>query len=93
MPRYSGGFMENIIKYSRRHHNTQLTLLSASEAGIGVLNDMQEKLHSAEDELQRMQDDGGPPLNEEQTERVSAYFKAGQRIKNALRLKKSKSST
>jgi len=76
--------MENIINYADDHQNTQLATLSASEVGIGVLSDMQEKLHFARDELQRMENESGASLNAEQNAKADAYFKASERIKKIL---------
>ena len=73
--------MENI---SNGHENTQHTSSSASAAGISVLNDMQEKLHYAEDDLQRMEDESGTPRNAEQTANTDAYATTSQRIKKIL---------
>lgn len=80
--------IENIINYSNGHDNTQLATLSASEAGIGVLDDMQEKLNLASDELRRMESEGGIPLNAEQTKKMSAYSRAGQRIRKVMLIAK-----
>lgn len=76
--------MEPIIRYTTRYRQTQLITLSASEAGIGALKNMQEKLRFAGQELQRMEDESGIPLNEEQAEKVDAYFQASLRIKKIL---------
>ncbi len=84
--------MENIVHYVNSHMNAQLAAFSASEAGIGALNDMQEKLHFAGDELQRMEDEGGTSLNDEQTAKLDAYYKVMQRIRNVLRFETSRES-
>ncbi len=76
--------MENIVKYANSHQNNQLAILSASEVGIDVLKNMQERLHFAGDELLRMEDEGGTPLNEKQTAKVNTYFNVTQRIKKLL---------
>jgi hypothetical protein len=76
--------MRNIIKYSNTHKNTLLAALSAQEAGIGLLNNVQEKLRFASDELQRMENESGIPLNDEQTAKLNAYFKATSRIRKVL---------
>jgi hypothetical protein len=80
--------IKNIIAYSKGHDDTQLTTLSASSVGIGVLDDMQKKLTLASEELQRMEDEGGIPLDIEQTKKMSAYSKAGQRIRRILLIAK-----
>lgn len=76
--------MDHIIRYANGHRDTQLVALSTSEAGIGVLNDMQKKMRFAGEELQRMEDESGTPLNDEQAARVDTYFKASQRIRKIL---------
>jgi len=76
--------MENIVNYSNAQKNALLAALSASEAGIGLLYGVQEKLRFAGDELQRMEDESGAPLNDEQAAKMNAYFKAKQRIEKIL---------
>lgn len=79
---------ENIVNYSEGHGDTQLSTLSVSEVGIGVLDDMQEKLALASSELQRMEDEGGIPLNAEQNKKMNAYSKASRRIRKVLLIAK-----
>jgi hypothetical protein len=79
-----GDFMNNIINYCNAHNDKQLNNLSASEAGIGVLEDMQEKLHFASDELQRIEDESGIPLNQEQDAKQAAYSRALNRIRKVF---------
>ncbi len=69
--------MQNIIKYS----NGERAALSAADVSAGMLNQMDEKLELAGAELLRMEDEGGNPLTQEQTAKISAYAKARQRIK------------
>ena len=76
--------MPNLVIHATHHQNAQIARIAASDAGIGVLEDMQEKWRFACDELQRMQDDGGNAPNEEENTKVDAYFMASQRIKIAL---------
>ncbi len=73
--------MQNIVDYANEHQNAHLTILSISEAGVGVLTDMQKKLQFASDELQRMEDESGIPLDEEQAAKVDTYFRLTRRIK------------
>ncbi len=82
--------MENIIGYIHGHKNTQMTTLSASEAGIGALKDMQKKLDLAGDELLRIEDEGGAPLSARQTAEVSTYLKESRNIGKALKIAKNK---
>lgn len=72
--------MRNVIKYSSGRRAT----LSACDVGIGMLSHTEEKLQLAHDELLRMEDEGGIPLNGEQNARVNAYSKASKRIKKLL---------
>ena len=80
--------MQNIVNYCNAHNNEELTNLSASEAGLGVLDDMQEKLHFASDELNRMEDESGIALNVEQNAKLTAYSRALKRIQNTLLIAK-----
>ena len=73
--------MKNIIKYTNGYQDTQ----SCPKAGVSALNNMEEKLHLAGDELLRMENEGGIALSRKQTEKVEAYFKLASRIKRALR--------
>ena len=77
--------MKNIIKYASGHQDTQLGTLSCSKAGVGALNNMEEKLHLAGNELLRMEDEGGIALSGKQTAKVEAYSKLARRIKRVLR--------
>jgi hypothetical protein len=45
--------MENIIRYVNGHQDAQLAAIAASEAGFGMLEDIQKKLCFAGNELQR----------------------------------------
>jgi len=76
--------MEDIIRYVDDHKNAQLASLSVSTPGKAALVNVEEKLRLAGDELLRMEDEGGPPLTAEQTERVDIYFKTALRIKKSL---------
>lgn len=82
--------MANIIGYIHGHRNTQLATLSTSEAGIGALKNIQQKLYLAGEELLRMEDESGTPLNAGQITKVDAYFKESQKIDNVLQIAKSK---
>jgi hypothetical protein len=53
--------------------------------GTELLEDMKERLSLEGRELQRMEDEGGLPLNSEQRAKVSECLKASQRIKTVLR--------
>ncbi len=77
--------MQHIIRYASGHHNTQLVWLSVSEAGIGALRDMQEKLHFAGNELHRMEDESGIPLAIHLATEAEAYLTLAKRIRNLLR--------
>lgn len=78
--------MQNIIRYANGHHDTQLIVLSVSEAGVGVLNDMLKKLHGAGTELQRLEDESGIPLSDGHAANVDAYFTLEDRIQKVLLL-------
>lgn len=82
--------MANIIGYIHGHRNTQLATLSTSEAGIGALKNIQQKLYLAGEELLRMEDESGAPLNATQMAKVDAYFKESQNIDNVLQTAKNK---
>lgn len=72
--------MHNITKCS----NGKSTNLPACDAIIGMLNDTQEELCLASDELLRMEDESGIALTKKQTAKVSNYSKASKRIKRLL---------
>jgi hypothetical protein len=76
--------MENIIRYVNGHQDAQLAAIAASEAGFGMLEDIQKKLCFAGNELQRMENEGGPSLNDEQATKLDSYFKASQRVEKVL---------
>lgn len=80
--------MENIVNYCNAHNDNELAELSASEAGLGVLDDMQQKLHLASDELNRMEDESGIALNIEQNAKLTAYSRALKRIRKVLLIAK-----
>jgi hypothetical protein len=77
--------MKNLKNYVNSRRNSQLSAISQSESGAQALQGMQEKLHLAGDELQRMEDEGGNPLTDKQAERVDSFFTASNRLKKALR--------
>jgi hypothetical protein len=66
--------MESFCTPARDFQNTPLDHLPAWESDIGTLNDIQEKLRFAGREILQMENEGGPPLNEEVTEKIHAYF-------------------
>jgi hypothetical protein len=76
--------MQNVTKYS----NGKRAALSAADVSSGILNQADEKLGLAGEELLRMEDEGGNPLTHEQTAKISAYAKARKRIKNLLSTRK-----
>ena len=78
--------MKNIIDYSTQYQGVPMVALAVNASGIEELDTMQEELHFAGDELQRMENESGIPLSREQITNVSIYFKLMQRMKKLLRL-------
>jgi hypothetical protein len=72
--------MQNVSKYS----NDERAILSTSDVSAGMLNQTDEKLQFASEELLRMEDEGGRPLTQKQTAKISAYAKARKQIKALL---------
>jgi len=62
------------------YRNTALDNLPAWESDTGTLNDIQEKLRFAGRELLQMENEGGPPLNDEETAKIHAHFQLTQRV-------------
>ena len=70
-------------------HTETITIKSdveISEDEIVVLKTVQDRLILAGDELKRMEDEGGPPMNKEQASKAEAFSKAGAQIAKALPL-------
>lgn len=78
------GQMAHILDYMHGHHGTRLATLSASEAGIGALKDIKNKLDSAGDALLRMEDESGKSLDAGQMAKVERYSKESQRVEKVL---------
>ncbi|HEU5048531.1 MAG TPA: hypothetical protein VFT64_11890 [Rickettsiales bacterium] len=78
------GQMAHILDYMHGHHGTRLATLSASEAGIGALKDIKNKLDSASDALLRMEDESGKSLDAGQMAKVECYSKESQRVEKVL---------
>jgi hypothetical protein len=76
--------MEHIIGYIHGHHNTQLTTLSTSEAGIGALKEIQKELDLAGEELLRVKEESGISFNADQAAEADVYFKESHRIETVL---------
>lgn len=75
--------MEKVTRFADGQ-NIQPDSLSASEAGIGMLNDMQEKLYLAGNELQRVENESTIPPSDANIAKGDAYFDAGKRIRKVL---------
>lgn len=72
----------------------------APDSGLELLKDMKDRLSLEGREMQRMEDEGGPPLKPPQEIKANECLKASQRIKAILRAahnrargKKTKSET
>lgn len=50
------------------------------ESDAGTLNNIQQKLRFAARELLRMENEGGPPLNDEEIAKIHAHFQLKQRV-------------
>jgi hypothetical protein len=72
--------MESISPPAGVYQNTPLDNSPAWESNIGTLNDIQQKLRFSGRELLRMENEGGPPLNEEETAKVYAHFQFTQHV-------------
>ena len=55
------------------------------DRGLDLLEDMKDRLSLEGREMQRMEDEGGPPLKPIQEVKANACLKASQRIKAVLR--------
>lgn len=73
--------MESFCTPAGDFQNTPLDHLPAWESDIGTLNDIQKKLRFAGRELLQMENEGGPPLSEEEAAKVYAHFQLTQRVK------------
>ncbi len=71
--------MESFSTSANVYQNTSLDNSPAWESNIGTINDIQQKMRFAGRELLRMENEGGPPLNEEETAKVYAHFQLTQR--------------
>ena len=58
----------------------------APDSGIEMLEDMKDRLSLEGREMQRMEDEGGLPLEPSQKAKANACLKASQRIKTLLRI-------
>lgn len=72
--------MESFSTPAGVYQITPLDNSPAWESNIGTLNDIQQKLRFAGRELLQMENEGGPPLNEEETAKVYAHFQLTQRV-------------
>lgn len=72
--------MESFSAPTGIYQNVPLDNSPAWESDPGTLNDIQKKLRFAGRELLRMENEGGPPLNEEETAKVYAHFQLTQRV-------------
>lgn len=50
------------------------------ESDAGTLNNIQQKLRFAARELLQMENEGGPPLNDEEIAKIHAHFQLKQRV-------------
>ncbi len=71
--------MESFSTPANVYQNTSLDNSPAWESNIGTINDIQQKMRFAGRELLRMKNEGGPPLNEEETAKPYAHFQLTQR--------------
>jgi hypothetical protein len=62
------------------------TEAEASRDELAVLKSAQDDLNLAGEELKRMEDEGGVPMNKEQAAKAEAFTKAGERIGKAIPL-------
>ncbi len=76
--------MKNIIKRLCGQQDKAPARPSSMEANAAALNSLQEELHLAGDELQRMENEGGISLNEGQLVKICEHFRASRRIKKIL---------
>lgn len=74
--------MKNIIGYTSGLRSPRTS--ATPEANIGLLEYMQEKLCFAGIELQRMENEGGIPLDDMQAAEVDAYFKVERCIRQSI---------
>ena len=81
--------MQNLVKYS----GNKRAIVFTSEVGAEILDYTGEDLKLAGVELLRMEDEGGKPLTQEQTAKISAYAKARKRIKALLFTSEHREST
>jgi hypothetical protein len=72
--------MQNLVKYS----DNKRAILFTSEVGAEILDYTDEALKLASVELLRMEDEGGTPLTQEQTAKISAYAKVRKHIRALL---------
>jgi hypothetical protein len=76
--------MKNIIQYLSACKSKQLAILSATPIGSTFLKKMQLNLCLAGEELQRMEDEGGIPLSNQQNVKVAEYLRASAYLKTIL---------
>lgn len=72
--------MQSYVKYS----GNKRSIVFTSEVGAEVLDYTDEALKLAGVELLHMEDEGGTPLTQEQTAKISSYAKARKQIKAIL---------
>lgn len=72
--------MESFSAPAGVYQNAPLDHLPVWESDIGTLNDIQQKLRFAGRELLRMENEGGPPLNDEEIAKIHAHFQLKQRV-------------
>ncbi|MFZ5502513.1 MAG: hypothetical protein ACOY3V_03110 [Pseudomonadota bacterium] len=72
--------MESFSTPAGVYQSTPLDNSPAWESNIGTLNDIQQKLRFAGRELLRMENEGGPPLNEEENAKLYAHFQITQHV-------------
>ncbi|MFZ5932327.1 MAG: hypothetical protein ACOY15_14075 [Pseudomonadota bacterium] len=76
--------MESFSAPAGVYQNAPLDNLPAWESDTGTLNDIQKKLRFAGREMLRMENEGGPPLNEDETAKIYAHFELTQRVEQSF---------
>lgn len=76
--------MNNINEYATPYQVVPLLALAICKSGRIELDVIRSDLLFAGNELQRMENESGIPLNGEQIQKVRVYFRLMQRIKKLL---------
>ena len=66
------------------HSNVENSVLSVPDVSAGIPNKTDQKLRLADEELLRMEDEGGLPLTRKQNAKISASLSLRRRIKKLL---------